>query len=174
MKKVFFMIGMPNAGKSTLVKNCFQWADVVCRDDILMEYGRKKYGDLPYTEMFKKLTPEDQKEIDKLLYQKIEELQKEGKSFVIDMTLLSKKSRKRMLEKIHNDYKINYINVICGFDTILRRNQIRAEKTGKFIPEDVLRDMWQRYETPTKDEDKRIESIYFINTEGKTKEEKWH
>ena len=162
----YILIGLPNSGKSTIARESFKELSVVSRDDILMEYGREKFGDLTYSEIFCELTSQDHKKIDELFHQKIKDLQKEKKNFVIDATHLTKASRKRRLKYINDDYNVHYLNVVCGFDTILKRNRQRAKKEGKYIPEDVLRNMFQRYEPPSEKEDPRIKSVHFIITDG--------
>ncbi len=164
MKTCYLMVGMPNVGKSTFVKKELSGLEVVSRDEELMKYGKEKFGDISYSEIWKNLTPVDHKIIDDMVDNRIRRLQEEGKDFVVDMTLLSKKSRKKMYDKIDKDYKIRIVNLITGFDTILKRNKERAEREGKYIPEDVLRKMWLSYEPPIKAEDERIEKICFLNT----------
>jgi len=130
---VYFMIGVPNSGKSTFAKKLK--IDIISRDSILLEYGKEKYGLNIYSEIWKKLSDEDQKEIDKILNEKIKNIQNKKKDFIIDMTLLIVKRRRKMLNKIRNHYQIMYINVLTDYNTIMQRNKERYEKEGKLIPE---------------------------------------
>jgi len=158
--KVYFMIGVPNVGKSTFSSKLN--LDIVSRDNILLEYGKEKYKIEEYSKIWEALTDEDQKEIDKLLNKKIKDLQDNEKDFVIDMTLLSVKSRKNMLSKIKKDYGVIYVNVLTDFNEIMRRNQKRFEETGKLIPQNVLINMMKNFQMPLLGEDEKVIDIYNI------------
>ena len=159
---VVFTIGVPNSGKSTWLKeNAKDW-EVVSRDTILMEYASEKYGKGTYSELWKKLTDDDQKMIDKLLNNKIKTLQEERKNFVIDMTLVSYKSRRKMLNKIKRNYNVHYLNFLTDYEVVMERNKKRFEEEGKFIPENVIENMMKNYQMPLYGEDDRIIDITHI------------
>ena len=159
---VVFCTGVPNSGKSFWLKeNAKDW-EVVSRDNIMMEYASEKYGKGTYSELWKKLTDEDQKMVDKLLNNKIKTLQEQRKNFVIDMTLVSYKSRRKMLNKIKKDYNIQYLNFLTDYEVILERNEKRNKEEGKFIPVSVLESMMKNYQLPLYGEDDRIIDISII------------
>jgi len=146
-KNCYIMIGLPGSGKSTYIKKNFKDLEVLSRDDILLEYGKKKgYGDT-YTDIWKKLSSEDQKEINKILLQKFNKLKKSNKDFVIDMTNISWKSRRRWLSQL-DDYNVKAVVMLSSLDEILKRNKERSEIDGKFIPENILIDFAKRFELP--------------------------
>ena len=159
---VYFMIGVPNAGKSTFAKKLK--LNIVSRDQILLDYGKEKYGLNGYSDIWKMLTDKDQKEIDKILFDRIKDLQNEKQNFIIDMTLTSVKSRKSMLNRIKGEYQIVYINVLTDYETIMERNKERFEKEGKLIPEDVIISMMKKYQMPLYGEDDRIIDIKYVFT----------
>jgi len=159
---VYFMMGIPNSGKTTFIENNLKDKEIVSRDNILLEYGKEKYNLEDYSDIWKVLTDEDQKEIDKLLNERLKDLQEQGKDFVIDMTLLNVKSRRRMLNKIKKDYQVIYINILTDYETIMERNKERFEKEGKLIPENVIINMMKKYQFPLYGEDDRIVEIYNI------------
>lgn len=143
----YIMIGLPNSGKSTYIREYLNDLEILSRDDILMEYGKNKnYGE-SYSEIWKNLTQEDQKEIDKILQRKFNELRKSDKDFVIDMTNVSIKSRKKWLTQLDNHNAIAIV-LLESLNEIFERNEERAEINGKFIPENVLIDFAKRFELP--------------------------
>jgi len=143
----YIMIGLPNSGKSTYIKENFKDLEVLSRDGILLEYGKEKgYGET-YSEIWKNLTFEDQKEVDKILQQKFNRLKNSDKDFVIDMTNVSWKSRKKWLSQLKNHNAIAIV-MMTSLDEILKRNKERAKIDGKFIPENVLIDFAKRFELP--------------------------
>jgi len=165
--KIYMFVGLPNSGKTTYIQNKILTENnnlvLISRDDILVEYGKKTLGEnKDYTEIFKTLTNAQQDEINKIFNKKLEQAQKENKDIVIDMTLLTKKARAKLFKNIHRDYKIDIYNVIAPMDDIIKRNQKRKIENGKFVPVEIIIKMAQSYENPEKNEDKRIEHIYFI------------
>jgi len=160
---VWICMGSPLVGKDTFLKeNNINNLDIVSRDVIMMNYATEKYGKGTYSELWKKLTDKDQKEIDKLLNKKIKTLQEQEKDFIINMTLVSYKSRRKMLNKIKKDYNIKYLNFLTDYETILERNEKRNEEEGKFIPVPVLEMMMKNYQFPLLGEDERILDIITI------------
>jgi len=143
----YIMIGLPNSGKSTYIKENFKDLKVLSRDNILLEYGKEKeYGET-YSEIWKNLTIEDQKEIDKILQQKFNVLKNSNKDFVIDMTNVSIKSRKKWLSQLRNHNAIAVV-MMTSLKEIFERNKKRAKINGKYIPENILIDFAKRFELP--------------------------
>ena len=186
--KCYFMIGLPLSGKSTYIKNNMKNLQVLSRDDILMEYVKEKFtcnscngkgyiegwvGDnidhsiCPtckgechpnYSDGWKLLSDEDQKEIDKRLREKFNELRNLDEDFVIDMTNLSWKARRRWLTQLKKHTPIAK-TFLVDFETLLKRNERRYDEEGKIIPESVLYNMAKRLELPLSSEFNEIEII---------------
>ena len=157
---VVMPIGVPSIGKSSWMKdNLREDIEVLSRDEILIEYGKENGLGSGYSEIWYKLTDEMQKEIDERFRDRLNELQKEDKSFCIDMTLVSYKSRRKMLGKIKHNYQIYYANFIADYEDIMDRNKIRGKEAGKYIPEDVIRSFMKKYQFPLLGEDNRIIDI---------------
>lgn len=147
-KKITVLVGVPNSGKSTWIKQYTQGAVVISRDDTLMEYAQENGIEGNYSEVWKSLTDEDQKNIDKKVQEKFQNAVKEGKDIVIDMTNTSKKSRRKWLANVSKDYRKEAVVFVTTYDNIFERNKIRAEETGKFIPEGVIDNMMKGFIVP--------------------------
>ena len=160
---VVFTIGVPATGKSTWIdENLKKDVEIISRDRELEKYGREKKLGCTYSEIWNNLTDEDQNEINNRFDQKLKSLQEENKNFCIDMTLVSYKTRRKMLSKIKFNYQVSYLNFMADYEDIFKRNKKRFEETGKNIPESVLIDFMKRYQYPLYGEDGRIKEIINI------------
>jgi len=164
MKKLIILAGLPCSGKSTYIDNLKKNGEefkVVSRDNMLIEYGKNKYGLKKYNDIWSNLTKEDQDEINKLLDKRIKELAEKDGVVVVDMTMLTKIVRKNMMDSFKG-FDVEIVSFVVSFPVILERNIKRSEETGKLIPEQVLRDMFARYELPSEEEDSRVTKVEFL------------
>lgn len=128
---VWIMVGMPGAGKSTYIKdNLPKSVDIVNQDSIRQELGIMK------DDIHKAIgTPEQEKEVSKINDERIEELIKKRKDFVIDNTNVKAgrvENYYKKLKKAGANVKIVVIDTpvdIC----IKRRNDC--------IPENIIKQM---------------------------------
>lgn len=143
MKQAIFMVGAPNSGKSTYINKNLYGLAIVSRDiKVLQLAGTDNYDDA-----WKKV---DQKQVDKMLQEHFEWVTESEQDFVIDMTNMSKKSRKRWLDKIDKSvYEIKAIVFRTPLETLLYRNE---QRPGKTIPVNVIHTMFNSYEEPTAEE----------------------
>jgi predicted kinase len=147
MSKVIFMVGAPLSGKSTWIKmRCsetdFDYA-VMSRDTMVHIVGQSEDYDVAWRNA-------DQKEVDRKLNQHFEYLTSKGTDFVIDMTNMSKKSRKKWIDRIDKTkYTLEAIVFRVPLETLLERNK---QRPGKTIPEHVILNMFAAYEEPTTEE----------------------
>jgi predicted kinase len=140
------MVGIPNSGKSSYnLQNNYK---VLSRDDILVEYGMDKYKMKKYSDIWAKLSDDDQKEIDRILQKKFRTHIQNQENFVIDMTNMNIKSRKKWIHNLKNKYNIFAKVFLTDFNIIKKRNNQRFEEEGKLIPETVLINMAKRLELP--------------------------
>jgi len=145
---VILLIGPPLSGKDTYL-NSQNYSDYVTisRDDILMSL----HDTDDYSSAFNTV---NQKEVDKILNQKIQDSISEKKNVIINMTNLSKKSRNRHLCKFPNQTyeKIAIVFPKLDISEYEIRNTKRKTEINKFIPIDVITDMLDRWEDVNSDE----------------------
>jgi len=148
------LIGAPGSGKSSFLddnEDEFKDNVVISRDDYLETYAREKYGNKNYSELWKLLSYEDQKNIDALLESKFVLAKKSKKDMVVDMTSMSSKSQRRWVNKINSgksSYKTKAI-VFCPSEAEnQRRLDKRKKETGKSIPDFVLKNMKKSFMVP--------------------------
>lgn len=167
-KYVTLLCGVPLSGKSTWLENNLKEDDVVIsRDATLLDLGHIKYGkDLDYSGVWKLLTDDDQKEIDKMIRNQFELAILRGNNIFIDMTNTSAKTRKKWLNyqvqgtkdynrkfrESYGEYENWTLFFICGYDEIFERNIARNKKEGKFIPEFAIKNMMKGLILPANDE----------------------
>ena len=146
--KVILLVGPPLSGKDTYLRSQ-DYSDftIISRDDILMSL----HDTNDYSEAFHKV---DQKEVDRLLIQKIQDCIDNKKNVIINMTNLSKKGRNRHLSKFPNsDYeKIAIVFPKLDITEYINRNLKRKNEENKFIPLNVIESMISNWEDVTSDE----------------------
>jgi len=148
-KVLVLLVGHPLSGKSTFLKqNNIPNDVIISRDNIILDMANThNYNDA--------WNVVDQKEVDTRLRNVINELSQSSTTslVVIDMTNLTVKGRKRILNKFGNDfYKIAIIFPILSLDEIIDRNNKRMLQENKHIPIEVIKNMKNIYEIPTLNE----------------------
>jgi len=143
---VIVLIGPPLSGKTTWVKENFPTTEVISRDEILMEV----YGSKNYTEAFKNV---DQKEVDKILHERLIDANLQKKSVIVDMTHMASKRRKNNLNYFSDDYyKLAVIFPILSDQEYERRNKKRIEEENKDLPMHVIKSMISSYQPVSTEE----------------------
>jgi len=146
--KVILLVGPPLSGKDTYLRSKdFSDFTIISRDDILMSLHNTN----DYSDAFNQV---DQKSVDKLLNQKIQDCIDNKKNVIINMTNLSKKSRNRHLCKFPNsDYeKIAIVFPKLNLCDYINRNDNRKKEENKFIPVGVIQSMIENWQEVTQDE----------------------
>jgi len=146
--KVILLVGPPLSGKDSLLKKLnLGDATIISRDDILMSL----HDTDDYSEAFHKV---DQKEVDRLLNQKIQDCIDGKKNVIINMTNLTKRGRNRHLSKFSNDDydKIAIVFPKLDLSDYIKRNDKRKLEENKFIPVNVIQSMIDNWEDVTSDE----------------------
>ena len=143
---VIVLIGPPLSGKSTWIRENFPTTEVISRDEILMEV----YGSKNYTEAFKNV---DQKEVDKVLHEKLVDVSSKNKNVIVDMTHMASKRRRHNLNYFSDDYyKLAVIFPILSDEEYERRNKKRIEEENKDLPMHVIKNMISSYQPVSTEE----------------------
>jgi predicted kinase len=161
-------VGPPCSGKSTYIQELRNAGSfdspenntiIISRDDALMDIGKQKYPTLNYSELFKTLTEDDQKEVDTLVQKRFKAAIVNKDNIVIDMTNMNPKSRRKWLANVNSSYTKHIVVFFTGYEELMKRNTIRAAKTGKYIPNHIFVDMMKKFKLPMSDEADIIEFI---------------
>lgn len=162
LPQLTILIGPPATGKTTWTNENRTSEIIISRDNLVEEYGRHK--NLNYSDTFKFLLNNkeiEMKEISDVLIKTSVDARKNNESVIIDMTNMSKKTRKKWIHEF-NGYHKKAIVFLTGLNELLDRNDIRYQKTGKFIPSHVLTTMCQSFTLPLRGEG--IDEIEFTFT----------
>ena len=143
------LVGPPCAGKSSWMKENGGNATVISRDNLVEAAGDRR--GLNYSETFRFLVDNKEvskAEVDDVLNQSALDARNSGVDVIVDMTNMSKKGRRRWVNEF-SKYDKKAVVFLTGLEELKKRNKIRADQTGKFIPEHVLQDMCINYSMPT-------------------------
>jgi len=154
---ILLYVGLPCSGKSTYSK--YFNGEIISRDDILIEYGKEKYNNGEFSKIFNMLTDEDQEKIDIEYRKRFVDATKTEKDILIDMTNLTKKSRRSKLNRVDESFKKQIKMFIVPLHTLYERNKKRFAEEGKFIRDEVYLNMAKKFIVPTYDEADEIEFI---------------
>lgn len=142
-KELILMVGLPCSGKSTYIKENLSDYCVVSRDEEIMNYIR---GDLTYNEKYNAISGSN--DFDKHFDEVIKQKSKSCDKIVVDMTMMSLKSRRSMMSNF-NGFKRKAIVMMCDSNTLAERNRNRV---GKTIPESVFENMSKQFTMPVDNE----------------------
>ena len=146
---IILLIGPPLSGKSTWIKNNFgdrEDVTVISRDQIVLDV----YGSDNYDEAFNKV---NQKEVDRVLHQKMVDANKLGTNVIIDMTNMTSKRRTHNLSFFDKDYyRLAVIFPILSDDEYDKRNIKRSAEENKNLPMHIIKRMISQYQPISKEE----------------------
>ena len=96
---VIILIGPPLSGKTTWINKNFEPGsfELISRDQIVLDL----HGEDDYNTAFNTV---DQKEVDRILVNKLSKTAKEGKNAIVDMTHMTSKRRKYNLSFFGSEY----------------------------------------------------------------------
>jgi predicted kinase len=143
--KIFILIGVPMSGKSTWVRENYPNTKVISRDDIVLEV----HGSNDYNKAFNEV---NQKEVNRILDERLLDASKSNEDVIIDMTNMTSKRRRSTLKYFTDFYKEAVVFPVLSNEEYDRRNKIRTVNENKSIPLAVLRTMLNSYQSPTKEE----------------------
>lgn len=133
--------GIPGSGKSTFILNKFgadPEVNIICPDDIREEFKSEK----------EKLGDKFEYKVWKTVDERLKESLKKNKTTIIDATFISRKSilkQYKVLQEIDSSIQFVIIDFsILPLEYCLNNNRIRFENGSRFVPEDVIKNMYKR------------------------------
>lgn len=156
-KNLFVLIGLPNSGKSSLRNafvQSFPEASIVSRDDMLEDFYQRKTDTISdYNSMYNFLHDDKDllKEFTKEFEDYLNKLAKTSDNIIIDMTMLSLSSRRKMINHFPKFHK-KAIVIMTDNDELFTRNHMRYIETKKFISEKVIENMMTSFTFPVLEE----------------------
>lgn len=150
MATMHILVGLPGSGKSTWrTKHLLSNPDAVTvsTDDMIEEYAAEK--GLTYSEAWDKV---DMKSFNTRFKYAIKAAVEAGQDIIIDRTNMGVKARRELLKHLTPDYEAHAVVFVVTDAVLKERLKTRAEKTGKVIPEFVLKNMANNYVAPSRDE----------------------
>lgn len=145
---VIILIGPPLSGKTTWINKNFEPEsfELISRDQIVLDL----HGENDYNTAFKSV---DQKEVDRILVNKLSTTAKERKNAIVDMTHMNSKRRKYNLSFFGSEYyKLAVIFPILKDEEYFVRDKKRTEEEQKSIPMYVIKNMISSYQPVNKSE----------------------
>lgn len=139
------LAGIPTSGKSSFVKKLMrfpQWQDVVVLSTDNYIERVAKDNDTTYNEIFSDVIDEATRQLEISL----NEAKDKGKDIIWDQTNLTPKTRKKKLSRFSSSYKRTCVYFKIELEEALIRNK---QRKGKFIPENVLTQMYEQFQIPT-------------------------
>lgn len=144
MPKLFMLVGIPGSGKSTWIKNQSLTDDAIILstnnyiEDKALSEG-KTYSQAFEDHIFDAVSQME----DDLKY-----AMQHGKDIIWDQTNLTAKSRRIKLQKVPGSYE--KIAVVFDVPSDIKERLAKRESTGKIIPKEVINNMVESYEQPTR------------------------
>lgn len=140
----YILVGPPGVGKTTFVQKHLENVEVLSTDNILLAIAKEE--GITYNEAFEKHFGKAQAQFDA----KMTDCIVNKKSFVVDRTNLTVKTRRRTLSRLSNDYTSTaFVFSVPPVDELVERITKRAEENTQFVPRFVIEDMLKKYEAPT-------------------------
>lgn len=148
--EIYVLIGVPGSGKSTWIGKhkvaSGKEYDVVSSDAVLDQIASEKglkYSDV-FTDYIGLATAKAK--------QTFRDAIAADRNIISDQTNVSKKKRRGILQNVPKHYRKIAVVFQTEDKEVERRLKARAEETGKHIPDFVMKDMYSRWEAPTRDE----------------------
>jgi len=148
-------VGLPLSGKDSLIK-LLALSDfyVLSRDKIIEEQN----PDLDYRKAYSSV---NSKMIDKLFFQKMNELNLSGMNTIVNATNLTKSKRRKTMLRFAEYCKVCLIMPHIDKESFIARNLKRSSEEGKKISDSLYEEMSQIYERV--DEEEGFDLIIDLN-----------
>lgn len=145
--KLTILCGLPGSGKSSYVETLPKDTIVISRDNVLESIASRM--NITYNEAFHLQANDKQikTDIDHEIARVVQAAKSANSNVVIDMTNLSKKSRRRWIGQFGKHYRVECILFLTGLSELARRNEIRSQ-AGKSISDDVYLHMMKSFTLP--------------------------
>jgi len=155
MAKLYMLIGVPAAGKSTWVSKApLDWNNtVIASTDNYIEKVAKKENKT-YTDVFQ----DNIQNATNYMNNAIKNAIANNQDIVWDQTNLNRRSREKKLKQIPNNYK--KIAVVFKTPNMKELTDRLNQREGKNIPVDVLKNMINSFQEPTSNEG--FDEIIFV------------
>lgn len=142
--RITILVGPPCTGKSTWLASQPISDDsvIVSRDNVMMELAD---DGLTYNEAFK---AQDSKKVDFVLREVYSKAVKDNENIVVDMTNMSRKTRRKWLSSISDKYITEAVIFIVDLAILNERNTLRAKSEGKYIPDAAFEQMCKNFSAP--------------------------
>lgn len=146
---IMIMVGLPGSGKSTYISTLLEYYTdyAVLSSDSLIEDYAKSIGKT-YNEVFKDAIKQCEAQL-RIMFQ---DAVASKRNIIIDQTNLTVKKRAYILSHVPKDYSKIVVYFDIGLDIVKERLKQREAETGKYIPWNVVQDMYSRLEVPTLEE----------------------
>lgn len=144
------LVGVPGSGKSTWINQFLASSNkqyVVLSSDAVIEEIAAAKG-LTYADVFKDSIGIATGRVKA----RFREAMNNRENFIIDQTNVSKKKRRGIIQQLPKGYIAKAVVFNTEDSVVKERLKTRAAATGKHIPDFVMKDMYDRWETPTRDE----------------------
>lgn len=141
--KAYILIGVPGSGKTTWAKSQSFLADAayVSTDTYVEDYASKMNS--TYSEVFEDAMPMAVE----LMVQDVVKARENGKDIVWDQTSTTRASRTKKFKMLPGYYMIAVV-----FRTPANLAERLASRSGKIIPDEVVKSMIANFEAPSEEE----------------------
>jgi putative nucleotidyltransferase with HDIG domain len=163
--RLTILCGLPGSGKSSYIETLPADTIVISRDNVLEAIAARM--NITYNEAFHLQANDKQVKtaIDDEIARVVQSAKSTNANVVVDMTNLSKKSRRRWIGQFGKHYRVECILFLTGMSELARRNEIRSQ-AGKSISDDVYLHMMKSFTLPMYNEG--ISRIEYRLFEGNT------
>jgi predicted kinase len=142
------LVGIPCSGKSTSAKKDFEGYTVIERDSFMLKVA----GTENYDEAWNIFPSGKQSKVDGEFFNAIREAVRDKKDIVLDRTNVSLERRAEMLAMAPDGYYKVAVFYSATPQECIDRNYKRRSTDGKFVPEHVIYDMYERLVVPSTSE----------------------
>lgn len=158
MSKLFLLMGVPGAGKTTWIKKQLKPTDAyISRDDIRFSLLKEDEDYFAH-----------ENEVFKIFYRQINSalLDPKIERVFADATHINVKSREKILNKIYTvPEEINIVWIKTPLMTCIEQNALRKGRAE--VPIEIIKKMYYNIEEPSKKE-KDIDNLYIVDYKYKT------